>query len=218
MERERTLLPTQERETMAWKKGSEMCFLTHTEKACHLPKSHCCLRLAFDVERFQEKGSTAQPHQLLGKAAELETLELVLSSVHLLSDLSDSFRACSRYYQVPQCRGSKVVVVSTLEAKSLLFRTLLLRSCYSCRVNRLFLRELVHALRGEYQRLGARPAHLAAQASNRTRSGLLLAFFWAFVHLFVPLSDAFVSKMNWEIGLDSGPPQAGEPCQVMPPF
>lgn len=43
--RERILLTAQERENTAQKEGSGMCFLTHTEKACHLPKSHCYLRL-----------------------------------------------------------------------------------------------------------------------------------------------------------------------------
>ena len=33
------------KENMARKEGSAMCFLTHTEKACHLLKSHCYLRL-----------------------------------------------------------------------------------------------------------------------------------------------------------------------------
>lgn len=32
--KQRTLLTAQEREPVAWKEGSEICFLTHTEEAC----------------------------------------------------------------------------------------------------------------------------------------------------------------------------------------
>ena len=44
-EKERILLTAQEGENMAWKAGTEMCFLTHAEEACHLFRSHCSLRL-----------------------------------------------------------------------------------------------------------------------------------------------------------------------------
>lgn len=49
---ERPLLTVQEREDMAWKEGSEIYFLTHTKKACHLPRSHCYLKFRLNVECF----------------------------------------------------------------------------------------------------------------------------------------------------------------------
>lgn len=42
-----------------------MCFLIHTEKACHLPKSHFYVRLKLC---FSEERSIAQPQQTLRKS------------------------------------------------------------------------------------------------------------------------------------------------------
>lgn len=47
-ERERILFTAQERENIAQKEGNEMCFLTHTGKACHLIRSCCYLRLGLN--------------------------------------------------------------------------------------------------------------------------------------------------------------------------
>lgn len=50
--KQRTQLTAQERERVARKKGSEICFLTHTEEACHWPTSLCGLRFQLNAECF----------------------------------------------------------------------------------------------------------------------------------------------------------------------
>lgn len=101
-EKSRILLTAQERETLAWQEGGEMCFRTCHEKACHLLRSHCSLRLRLSERMLSGKRSITEPQWMLRKKPKaLGTPRVSLSWVHQLSGLPLIFRAFQQILPSP---------------------------------------------------------------------------------------------------------------------